>query len=392
MFSKYKNHLVPLFLVLGLLLPQSQLGFYIQATLPFILVLVSGEIIKKPNFILVLIVGVIVISYFTTSTETNIETKSEMRMLYLAIMFLIFPFTNYAKIGNGYLYFTFAIIFMSQLVFVFSIESLKGIIDTLWPVLSTEENRYSVQKITSVDNLETGFGFLRFGGLYRNPNQCARYITVIFALFLIGNKERNSFIKLLFVSFVFISIIISGSRTAMVVFIILFGYSFFFGDITNKKRIINIILGIIMIVTFIYILNKVDTRSVEFESGLDYSFSGRLQTLMGYWEDISISGDIFRLLFGYFAIELTIENDITIMDSEIGNMFFSIGFVGSILLLIFYLKIFRLKYRELNFILILLFWIFSSSILFSYRMSFVFMLILSNYYSKYLSEKAGNAT
>lgn len=379
-----KNNLVPLFFVLGLLLPQSQVGFLIQATLPFILVLVCGNLFKKPLGLLVTLVGIICISYFITVTEMPIPQKGTQRMIYLCAMFIIFPFTNYSKIKTNYLYFVFTVIFLSQLIFVFNIEGLKEFIDQLWP---NEIEKYSASRIAYVSDFSSELQGLRYGGLFRNPNQCARYLTLIYAIYAIESTNIVGIKKYLFIFLVFFSIILTGSRTGLVVFGCVFVFSTFKIGLVNQKAILRYLSASLLIFSFIVFFLLIQTRSVDITESNTGSMAQKIENLSKYWGNIVSVENLPRILFGYFSIELTNELDLNIFDSEIGNMLYSVGVVGFVLIIAFYAQLIFKKDKNLYIILIILLWILSSSVLFSYRMSFVYLLVLSNYYSLYLDKK-----
>ena len=69
------------------------------------------------------------------------------------------------------------------------------------------------------------------------------------------------------------------------------------------------------------------------------------------------------------------------IDSEYGEAIFLYGFFAIIGLILFYFSLIKLKNKKINFFLIVLIWCASSTVIFSYKTSFIFMFLLSNFYS-----------
>ena len=67
-----------------------------------------------------------------------------------------------------------------------------------------------------------------------------------------------------------------------------------------------------------------------------------------------------------------------IFDSEYGNVIYAYGFLGFLLIILFYIRCFRLTEKRDRIFYVILLWCISSTVLFSFRMSFVFLMLLSH--------------
>ena len=112
------------------------------------------------------------------------------------------------------LFITFFII-TSQIVYVFGISSITQIIDQIYPLnernmVWTHRSIENINELTSVN--------IRAGGIYRNPNQFTKYINLLYIIIL--NCRFSEKFKYLSLFLIFGSILLTGSRTGIIVFAI----------------------------------------------------------------------------------------------------------------------------------------------------------------------------
>ena len=90
-----------------------------------------------------------------------------------------------------------------------------------------------------------------------------------------------------------------------------------------------------------------------------------------------------NLLFGNFDASKFKggPNVLRSFDSDYGTLIYSYGFIGFILILIYYFSIFRRVDKVSKIYFFTLLWMYSSTIVKSYRVIFIYMLLLSIIYT-----------
>lgn len=127
---------------------------------------------------------------------------------------------------------------------------------------------------------------------------------------------------------------------------------------------------------------------MKIDEGFDNSVGTKVNILLSYLES---GPSIQKILFGNFsgeAIKKYININFSGTDFEIGNIVLSFGFVFLVLLMFFYRHIFLIMKSKYRIIFTILLWMFSNSILLSYRMAAVWMLVLGLYFHKSISKNA----
>lgn len=384
---KIKNSLFLLIFLLGLLLPDNNISYLIIGFSPILLFLSKTD---KAEFQfdknLLFFFTIITISFIATSISTEgLELKSVTRYFSFSVLFLLFPFSPSLVIPNKVLYFALVIIVLSQLSFVVGLSQIVSLIDTIYPYQGDKlgyDSQYLLGGAGDLDFVKNR----RYGGIYRNPNQAVRYISLLFIVYLIENKN-NSFVKKIpFIAIVIISILISGSRTGLIVTLILLIYSIYFNQV--KINFSKIIIGLALLIgfgLFYSFLSAFDLRVFEMSVGLDNSLGVRFDVFNHFFSNLFSP---FKFLFGHFSSDNIKElYGLNHLDSEWGELFYNFGFLGFIALFLFYRKLFLLKDSNIRFFMFILFWGITSTVIFSFKMSFLFMLFLSKYYADYLKSK-----
>ena len=258
--------------------------------------------------------------------------------------------------------------------------------DYLYPytgALDSESTEYLLEhsaEATSISELQN----IRFGGLFHNSNQCMKYISLCSVIFVVENYRRPIKTHLPFWFMVFSSTLLSGSRTGLV-----------------------IVFSAILMMVFIRRNTRVSLRSVAIYAivissilwAISVAFSGEFRmfdikegtsdggSIMLKYDNLKyylgLITEIRQILVGNFDVEsikAVYHTPFSQFDSEWGNAVYFYGFFFLIIYFAFLIRTFS-KLKGINIIaLLLFFWIISSTILFSYRTSFAFFLILSRCY------------
>ncbi|MBP8987827.1 MAG: hypothetical protein KBG92_08490 [Spirochaetes bacterium] len=189
-----KHWLLDISILLGLFLPHSNFVFQIiHSLLPLFLYVVYYKYIGFPGKFKSNIVFVVIILFsfsINAIAGNNIELKDVARLFSFLILFSLFPFIHSVKISNLILYVSLLFIFFSQIAYVLNISLLVSFFDRFYPY-SGEVRGFSSEFLLQSSRDIESIVHRRYGGLYHNPNQAVRFVTLLLSVFLLENR-RNS--------------------------------------------------------------------------------------------------------------------------------------------------------------------------------------------------------
>ena len=377
LYDKRMSHFVGLGLVFGFLLPHTYTAFLIVNPL---LCLVY-QFFKQNRGMFrwnILVVSVLLIS-LVLNINQDIAQKSLLSFITICLYFICFPIVKNVKVYNGYIYFILAIIILSQFAYLLKIPFITNLLDTYYPFPDLLADQYVyMRNHIGWNNI---FDY-RLDGLYRNPNQCAYYLTCLLAFYLIASEKKgiqNSFFVIIIV---LLSVLFTGSRTGFLISALIIIASVFLNKSTPKAwKILSTIVIIIMGIYVVVNAGLSSYRAFDIGSGRDDSLSSKMNVLMYY---LSQEKSIIKILFGYLDPNRFVSDTVVVMskfDADIGYLIFQYGFTGLFVILFYFHSIYKRVNKIGHVYFILLLWIITSSIVTSYRAFFVFMLELSMIYS-----------
>lgn len=371
-FGGKNEILLGLALTVGLLLPHS--GVMSQMVNPLMCVmffLMKKGRLDQTGLMPFLAVGISMLLNMAGAASG----KSMLTALSIMMCIAAFPMVNNVRLKNIYLFICFGVIFLSQIAYVFHIGFIITIVDTVWPITSWGEDFISrTNENVDVNNyLE-----FRLGGLYRNPNHLAKYVTFLLAIYLVNNSHKTIGNQALFSVLCFISIILTGSRTGLVVG----GLLIFFGLVRNQRssrtvRVISV-MAVLGYIVFIFSTGG-GGRGTHIEEGLHDSAGAKLLLVIDY---LSRENNPIYLFFGHLDFSLFNPSfDVNYsFDCEYGYLIYCFGFIGLFAFMYYLVIIFRRFDKSDRLFFFVLLWMITSSIFMSYRAVFVFMLLLSTIY------------
>lgn len=373
------NHILSIVWLIFLIFPNNQ-TFFIFVPIAYIYLFNFKLKIGKDVIHCVLILAAwICLSFLFNINELYISYKSISRAAVLIVLFLTFGRLRGMRILAPYIYFGLAFLIIFQLSPILNITPLNSIVNTYYN--STED--------TGVLSTFSSFDYnYRLGGIYINPNNYASYLELILVVMLCEIKQFNRKILIILLSVIVFSLIASGSRTSLIVFGIIGLYYLYVSGVISLKKALLITFAIgIVSVSFLMYGQITDLRALKVDEGLDNSFGAKVQILENY---LNTNPPFLKLTFGNFsedALQNYLNIDFNGMDFEFGNAILYYGVIFLFLIVLFYYKIFRHMSPKYRVVFIILLWMFSNSILLSYRMSAVWILILGLYYRRSISEK-----
>ncbi len=336
----------------------------------------------KASIVLSLLVTFLV-NASTNADGYGMSTKSVIRCVMIMLMLVFFPFLKAHKIYPATIYIAIIYLLFSQLCYFFHLTPFWMYYDTMYPYNG------EIYSYTSAYLSKQYLNFMvRFGGLYHNPNQCARAYTFLLAILLIEwpNLGKGVWKKVL-LALLFFGVLLTGSRTGLLAFLVMTAFYYYKNnDSANKVR--NVAIMAVVGLVLLYVYSNIEIRSVKLSEGVDNSFGSKVGFLMDY---LSEETSWLYVLFGHFNMDPgNVAHYIPFgtMDSEWGFAVFGYGFVFLALMLLYYFFIMRQfngNYVMLNFCFI---WAISGTILFSFSASMVFLFILSIYLNNMRAEQS----
>lgn len=373
--NKYQEHLVGFAILISLLLPHTST---ILLLVNPILCLLLVKVFKKRKWSPIVFVPIVPIIIATFLNFQLASIKAFQSTITILLYFSCFPFVGDVKIRNEYLYICLGVILVSQLSSVLGLSFMNDFFDSLYPV--SEDDNKALENMRQNVTIGTISNY-RLGGLFHNSNQCARYLTFLLAFYVVVNRDSDLKHILLFTLLCVVGILITGSRTGFVVGTLII----FYIVIRNPKRkgVIRFFLPLAFVVGFIYFaLNFAGhIRGLDIESGFENSANYKYETFVNY---LTNEQSILYFLFGHFDVshfEIVFRTRYG-FDSEYGELAYKFGLVGLFCIFYFWYLIWKRLDSNCRIFLINLLWVISSTIICSFRASFVFMLLLSIIYSK----------
>ena len=371
------SHFVGIGLVLAFLIPHTSTALYLVN--PILCLFYQCFKLNKGFYKYNWIVLVPLFLTLLINLPQGVSYKAVRSCVIILLYFACFPMVGRVRIPNIYLYIILLLILFSQLIYLFNLQYLIKLINIYYPFSERDFGEQYMQDNINANN----FLSFRLGGIYRNSNQCARYLTFLMAGFIILNREKSFKSLLPFILVSFFAVILTGSRTGFVVASLLM-ITYLFVD----KRISSLwktVVGLAAFVAFIWLaISGSNTfRGFNVIEGFSNSANVKMDTFAYY---LSSEKSIFKLLMGYldaarFDKSGAIYFVLTNFDSDYGDIVFCYGFIGFIAILLYFITIFKKLKREMRVFFVLLLWMYSSTVVTSYRAFFIFMLMLSVLYS-----------
>jgi len=379
------DHLLSLSWLFFLLFPNNNI-FFVLVPIVYIILIDTKKRINELTFDYVVLFVILMITAFVININQDyLDFKSIARVAVLILIFISFGRLKGGKILAPYIIIAITFLVISQFISILNIPIINTIINRFY-ISSEGENLIDTFSTFGIDKYGSEY---RLGGIYFNPNNYASYLELILAVLLCEIKQFKK-IKLFFLILLIVfSIIATGSRTSFIVLLVMTLFFLYSSKILSQKKAILIIFSAILIGILIIInINLSEFRAFKIGQGLGNSFGVKVEVLIKY---INSNVPIPKLIFGSFsgaAIKKYTAINFFGTDFEIGNLIVYFGFFFLAAILIFYSLLFKKISPKYRVIFIILLWMFSNSILLSYRMAAVWMLVLGLYYQRSLKEKA----
>lgn len=295
------------------------------------------------------------------------DFKAVLTAVTIILYFVTFPLVSNIKLKNIYIYLIFFIIFLTQVGYMLDLGFITSFVDRYYPISWNEAGIENMINTIDVNNYRS----FRLGGLYRNPNHCAKYISLLLAIFFIQNKNKKTISLLVVAAIALFAVSLTGSRTGFLVS----GLLIFFavrGNTSNKT--LKLFTELLLIVLFIYMLVSGSIgRGTAIGEGMNDSFGLKLKLTVNY---ILNEQSVIRLLFGNLDATLFQTDTLYSFDCDYGYFIYCFGFIGFFSIFYLLYRLFKKTAKKDRFFFLTCLWMLTSSMIMSYRTVFVFFLLL----------------
>jgi len=309
------------------------------------------------------------ISFFFGLSK-GIELTQLVRYFSLLILFWTYPLKFELKRNHLILLQIVGVyLIIMQLGKAIGISVIDDFITANYP---NEKKIYIETVYDNIDVLVNEFD-TRLAGIASEANTMAHTMLILFATIIIGLRRNfsSSIVLLAFLS-AFISILVTGGRTGLVTFVIM--NIFIFRDyLKQNKKILLLFTSGFIILYFNYLLNF---RALDLLSLFDQKESSgsiKMQILFDYFKEISSGSieDMIIFIFGYMNWDRQ-------FDAELGNVISFYGVTGLLLIVLFFLQIYKATYKNYRWMFFIFLVSIGGTILLNYRFGILTFLALSS--------------
>ena len=366
-----QTNFIMLLIVSICVLNSSVLSNLVLSALVFALFLLNLNSVKlyffyKLGFLLTVLLAILIAAVLYETPVTLIRKTGFSKSIDLArlIIFglLIFSFPYRIQFGNQHyiiLFFAVMYLFVTQIILGFQVAIIESFVNDWYQYRG---NWGAPAKLDSLSNI----GNNRYAGIFRNPNIMGQMMVLLYCCLARYVKERGYFLPIF--SLFFISVLITGGRTAAITLFVL-GFFSAKQSLHFYSKFILVCLGIILLIMTIYIdFSGFSFRALDINI-TEGSFQVRIENITDWLvKDIHLSS----LLFGR-------ATTYTFFDSELGYILEMYGLVGISILLFFFKKIYDNTQREYRYLFFIFLFSFAATVLINFRFSMLLFIILSMY-------------
>jgi len=182
---------------------------------------------------------------------------------------------------------------------------------------STDGGKHLLLSYESLSNF-------RAGSIYINPNICGQAIVMLVPVFIDMYNNEKKFKNLLWLVMSALSIVLTGSRTAIIIFTVIIFISLTYDKNVNRKVIKIIALALISIIVLVVVTRNellANYRSFNLSNGINRSLIPKFNEFFSYFE----STNVLNILTGSIGAANYIQ-----VDAEFGYIITYYGVLGVI--------------------------------------------------------------
>jgi hypothetical protein len=312
------------------------------------------------------------------SFTDNFLLNQFIRLLELLSLILLFPinfipprrFQLFLFIILGYLIFT-------QIGMTLNISSIKSFVDKFYPIdinyWGTNEYDSATEALSQLNN--------RLAGIYYNPNIMGQSILLLYVLLLIIilKEDDTNYKKLSIFSICLISITLSGSRTALITYILLNMYAY-------RKILLKYIIIVLpsFIIVFLYFIVKYKDE-IRVLSNITNPFGdkedsggAKLEVLINHFKTYNYQS-ITEMIYLFFG-KMNWDKQ---FDADPGYILSFFGILGTFVFVLYLIYLFFHLQSRFKFVFFILLISIGATIIMNFRFSILAAFIFSISYKNY---------
>lgn len=330
---RFRTLIVHIFLFLAFFLPIYSWSQYLLVLIPFFLYVTVSD--KKLyigwNYIVLLCLFLSLL--FNSFWLIPENFKSLYKVFNLCVLLSLFPFFKYNDIyiRRWFVVTMICIVIFTQIVWVLGLQPIIKLLDNIYPA-TVSYGQIGVDLSLNIGG--------RYGGVFHNPNDCSRNITILTAMYFVLSG-RNKRIDILVLFLMCFSTFLTGSRTGIMMFCATVSIYILNQEGITKKQKLFILSSVLLVLALIFIYavgENTRVKTISFNVGksermfyiveiLTNTFNNPIEYAFGnlYQERQSVLG------FGFSGG----------FDSDIGNIIYYYGLASFICLLLFIFSLYK---------------------------------------------------
>lgn len=312
-----------------------------------LLSVIVGLIINN-NDVDLLRIGSLLLVVFSFPYKFNFNNKQYKLLIFIGLYLFVL------QVGNG-----------------LDIGLISNYVSALYPY---ELNVWKYGEISSVSDLSE----IRFAGVFYNPNIMGQNMLFLFCLLLKFIRINNNKIMVFcLLSIFFLSILLTGGRTAMFTFLII-NYFAFRKHFTKTTFLLGIPLLLLMGLFYLPSIDTFISNFRVFDLGSTYTKDGsgsvKINILLDWLSQLFMDANfnLFEVIFGVGSIP-------TQFDFDFGYILQMFGVFGLVILIGFLIKIYHRTMQQYRFIFFLFLISIGATVIINFRYSILIFIILSMY-------------
>ena len=330
---RFRTIIVHIFLFLAFFLPIYSWSQYLLVLIPFFLYVTVSD--KKLyigwNYIVLLCLFLSLL--FNSFWLIPENFKSLYKVFNLCVLLSLFPFFKYNDIyiRRWFVVTMIGIVIFTQIVWLLGLQPIIKLLDNIYPA-TVSYGQIGVDLSLNIGG--------RYGGVFHNPNDCSRNITILTAMYFVlsGREKRTDILVLFLMGF---SIFLTGSRTGIMMFVATVSIYILNQDSISKIQkiyILSLVLSVLAIFFIYAVGDNTRVKTLTFNVGkserlyyiveiLTNTFKNPIEFAFGnfYQERLSVLG------FGFSGG----------FDSDLGNLIYYYGLASFTCLLTFLFSLYR---------------------------------------------------
>ena len=203
----------------------------------------------------------------------------------------------------------------------------------------------------------------RYGGIYYNPNVLGQMLVFSYLFILLSDLKLP--IKFLLSSFILMSLLLTGSRTAIIIYFISTIIFYFYNSNIKRKYIVKTIV-IVFSFTSLFIAGVMVESIMQGVTDPADSLYIKTYILIDYFDNIS---GVASILLGSGATNIQ-------FDSDIGNIIANFGLLSFISIVAFIMYLYYKTEKQLRYVFTIFLFMFSNTLIYNLQSSIVLLTLL----------------